>query len=639
MNIFGASSLESETMIVKMSKIEIAGPKEMLQEVLYLLRDMGIFQIEPVAAAGLHEKVGDAKIRPFSLDERTAFERLFLNDLRDRIDELFSYLPPIPVRTSHIEPRAVIHIVSKTIPMHITTAKDMHDRRKALEEERTGLAGYESFLAAAASLFKVEHEAPDLEFIGITIKDPDFVVHLREAIARITDWKFELLTKPAEDGTLVGLIAVEKEASVGVKQALVSERVPELILPPSFGGLTFQEKLASLKKRISDIDDDIRKIDADREVFCRRWAPLYRRVREWIDDRLSLLQATAFALETRMCFIILGWIPYNQVDALRKRLADAFKEQVVMEEKELREEDLDKVPVMLSNPAYFRPFELFTQLLPLPRYTSYDPTPFIGIFFPVFFGMILGDAGYGLLLITLALSLIKRQHADRLVRDAAKILLISSVYTVFFGILYGEFFGDLPNRLFGMEPICIERRTAVIPMLVFVLSVGTVHVILGFILGEINALKRKAKREVVFRLLNITVILGVAAGAASFAAGAPKLLTTPVIILILFAAPMLFFTGGLLAPLELLKGIGNIISYARIMAIGLTSVLLAFVANRLTGLMGNIFVGIIVAGMLHAVNIILGVFSPTIHSLRLHYVEFFSKFIEPGGRRFEPLKK
>jgi V/A-type H+-transporting ATPase subunit I len=135
------------------------------------------------------------------------------------------------------------------------------------------------------------------------------------------------------------------------------------------------------------------------------------------------------------------------------------------------------------------------------------------------------------------------------------------------------------------------------------------------------------------------MILCLATVLASFFKIFPSVLARPVIIAILILTPILLFTGGLLAPLELLKNIGNIISYVRIMAIGLTSVLLAFVANNLGGLTGDVVTGIMVAGLLHLLNIVLGVFSPTIHSLRLHYVEFFSKFIEHGGRRFEPLKK
>ncbi len=113
----------------------------------------------------------------------------------------------------------------------------------------------------------------------------------------------------------------------------------------------------------------------------------------------------------------------------------------------------------------------------------------------------------------------------------------------------------------------------------------------------------------------------------------------PLLLAILALLPLLILAGGLLAPLELLKSFGNIISYVRIMAIGLCSVLLAQVANQLGGMTGNLLAGFLVAGVLHLFNLLLGVFAPTVHSLRLHYVEFFSKFLEFGGRRFEPLNK
>jgi len=116
----------------------------------------------------------------------------------------------------------------------------------------------------------------------------------------------------------------------------------------------------------------------------------------------------------------------------------------------------------------------------------------------------------------------------------------------------------------------------------------------------------------------------------------PELLTRPLIISIIALSPLLLFSGGLLAPLELLKNVGNIISYARIRAIGLTSVLLANIANQLSGLTGDIILGLIVGGIIHLIGIIIGVFSSSIHSLRLHYVEFFDKFIELGGRRYSP---
>jgi V/A-type H+-transporting ATPase subunit I len=187
-----------------------------------------------------------------------------------------------------------------------------------------------------------------------------------------------------------------------------------------------------------------------------------------------------------------------------------------------------------------------------------------------------------------------------------------------------------------MKPLFIDRQKNIIPMLYFSMAIGLAHVTLGLALGFISALQRHTKKEALVKLLNIILIFLIIALIITFIGFFPRLLARPLIISILVLCPLLLFSGGLLAPLELLKNIGNIISYARIMAIGLTSVLLANVANQLSGLTGDIILGLIVGGIIHLIGITIGVFSSSIHSLRLHYVEFFDKFIELGGRKYKP---
>lgn len=622
-----------------MSKVEIVGPKRLLQDVLILLQKLNVLQIEPESAETVSEARAE-KTGPFLHDERerTLFERLFLDDLRRKIDELFNYLPKGPVRTSYIQPQSILGTILYTIEKHLNTVRSLHERRSSIKKKIAELEHFAVFLKTLDSLFKGTSAPPDFDIIGLTIKDASSVDKVRAAVSRMTGGRFKLFTVPAGDGSLAGMITIEKNIADSVSKELTREHVPEMTFPPQFDNLSLSDKITYLDAQVFHLSMESETIERQLAEMGRRWIPLYRRVREWTDERGSLLAATASICETQLCFYITGWMPSNDVGRLKAQLEASFGMQVVTEELHVREKDLEHAPIVLTNPPYFKPFELLGRMLPLPAYTSLDPTPYIGIFFPVFFGMILGDAGYGVLLGIIAFMSLKRLKNKDAV-NAFKILLVSSLYTIVFGLLYGELFGDLGARLFGLEPLLFERRTSVVPMMAFALSAGVVHVLLGLTLGSITAFKKHARKEGFSKVLNMVVILCLLAVFGSFFGFFPTLFSRPIIIAILIATPFLFFTGGLLAPLELLKSIGNIISYIRIMAIGLTSVLLAYVANELAGHMGDIVIGVAVAAMLHILNIILGVFSPTIHSLRLHYVEFFSKFLEQGGAKFKPLGK
>lgn len=624
-------------MIVKMSKVEIVGPKTLLEDVISLLQKNGVFQIEP-EKKGFVEEIDENYINSLIPDEKSFKERIFLESLKGMIDQLNSYLPSVMMRESYLNPSSIIDTISENLKKHLAEVGELNVKKQAIEKELQELANVKVIIDTAISISESEWEKSDIDFCGFIVRDTQAVEELKHLFKEILkkDVKIEAAILP--DGRAMAVVAFDRASSDIIKGLLKERKVTDYSLPTYLENLPLAEKIKSIEENIRHRQTELTKIQQRLLKFAGRWAPIYNQTRIWIEERLSLINAMASTFETKRCFFIYGWIPSNELKKIEKRIISTFEGKVIIQEKEIREEDLEKVPVILKNPPYFRPFELFVRFLPLPKYTTYDPTPFIGIFFPLFFGMILGDVGYALVLAVVALFLSRRYKKSQDIVDISKILLICAFYSAFFGVLYGEFFGDLPNTIFGIHPLWVERREAIMPVFYFAISVGFVHIILGLFLGALSAYKRHTIREAVFKLLNIALIFCGIIIISSITGVLPFIIARPLIIAVIIISPFLLFSGGFLAPLEVIKSIGNIISYARIMAIGLTSVLIAYVANKMAGMVGNIVVGVLIAVFLHLINIILGIFSPTVHSLRLHYVEFFSKFIEQGGRRYTPLK-
>ena len=622
-------------MIVTMSKIEVAGPREMLLPVLETIQREEVLQIAP----DIKERIGEGTVqnlRPLALDTRALAEQLFLEDLGNKVGRLLTLLPKVPARESYLSPSLAVDSIASLVGKHLDAAQQRLQRKEALQSEFGQLQRYLIFLGVIELLAPEGPAAADREFIGIQANDPMALDQLAKVADRILPGTVVTSAK-TEDGSYIGLLTTEKQLAHKLREGLRGNQIPEITLPPYLDRLPLPDKVKAAQARRDEVSAQVASIDKELIEMARRWRAIYQPVQSWIEQRLSLLRTSASLYETDRCFVLFGWIPSAAVAGLRQVLAEHHGDAVVVEEREILKQDFETVPVVLRNPAYLQPFELLVRLLPLPRYTSIDPTPFIAIFFPLFFGMILGDIGYGFVLLLVAVSAILFAKRRRIIRQAGEILLVSSIYTIVFGVLYGECFGELGTRLFGLRPF-IDRQTSLLPMVYFALAVGSAHVLVGLVLGVVSALKGRQTKEAVFRSLSILVVICAAGILASYFAPVAALVRGPLITVVLIIIPILILTGGFLAPFELLRYFGNIISYVRLMAVGLASVLLASIANRLAGAAGSVWIGVAVAILLHAFNILLGVFAPTVHALRLHYVEFFSKFMEPGGKEFKPLK-
>ena len=210
-----------------------------------------------------------------------------------------------------------------------------------------------------------------------------------------------------------------------------------------------------------------------------------------------------------------------------------------------------------------------------------------------------------------------------------------AAFAVAFGIAFGEFFGDVGARWFGLHPLLLDREKSLLPFLGLALAIGAVHVTLGLALGVVNTW-RGHPRQAVGRGVSLAMVLLIILVLLAALEVLPRGFLTPAVIALLVLFPVLILAEGIIAPIEFLSTLSNILSYARIMALGTASVMMAVVANELAGSIGSVLVGALFALLFHLVNFGLGVFAPTIHGLRLHYVEFFGKFHSPGGQAYRP---
>jgi V/A-type H+-transporting ATPase subunit I len=431
------------------------------------------------------------------------------------------------------------------------------------------------------------------------------------------------------------LILASSQAAPKVSALLSASRVEELPAPAGIGEKNLLRALPAIKARLAQIPEALRAVDAERRALAQAEGAWLSRLRVFLHDQLLRLDARSRVFAADYLFVIEGWLPGSRVADLQQRIQNALGSEVVMSTIATEDWTADAAPVSLHNPPLFRPFEVLTRMLPLPKYGTIDPTPFVAIFFPAFFGLILGDVGYGLMLAGLAAVLRLKSEPGTTMRSVSTVALACSSSAIAFGVLFGELFGSL-GHVIGLRPI-FNREQATIPFLSLAVALGVVHIVLGLVLAGVTAWRRGHRREAVGRGIALGMLVLTVLSLLAALEVLPEMLFTPFMIAILVAFTVLIALEGVVAVIELVSTVGHILSYARIMALGTASLMMAIVANEMVGALGSVLVGVVFALLFHLVNFAIGLFSPTIHALRLHYVEFFGHFFSPGGGEYRPL--
>ena len=616
-------------MILKMSRIRMLGPREQLQSCLGCVQDVGLVQlVEPGETEALS---------PLGLTLEQEHHVRSVRKVVEDIDASLDLLGETP-KAPKSPPDIALPEAALMAGRSRRELEALQERRQSLEEERALIMKFRPFFSAFRKIGESGLDLDGIRVFYLVLREggEQELRRIRVALRQVLGDGFELLSQPSESGDSAMLLAVPTPDAAKAEQLLSEAGVQALALPDRFEEESVSATIQRMQTRLQDLPSELATAERDRAEIARRRGPELAQIQASVRDHLATVEAMEKAVVTPRAFVLEGWVPKAAQPDLERQLQSCCGPGFELESVSSEEWSGDTVPVVLRNPRLFRPFEAITRMMPLPKYGTVDPTPFVAIFFPMFFGVVLGDIGYGTMLGILSLTLRLRSRADTTLRSVSEIGMACALFSIIFGFLYGELFGDLGHRI-GLHPIIFNREEAFFPFLGFAITLGIVHIVLGLLVGAVKMFHGDKRRAIGRGMAALMVVLIALALMAAFDR-LPEAFFTPLVITTLVALPILVVAEGVLAPVELVSTLGNVLSYARIMAVGTASVMMAVVANRMAGAFGSVAVGILFAVVFHLINFVLGVFSPTIHILRLHYVEFFGKFYSPGGAQYRPFR-
>lgn len=437
---------------------------------------------------------------------------------------------------------------------------------------------------------------------------------------------------------------------------------------PPLTSMVPAKQAEELEKEIRRVKTEIKAAEGRIEAMAPHRTSL-QFVADYYTMRAEKYGVLSGLVQSRSAFFITGYVPEDKAQSLEALLKDRYDAVVEFSEPE----EMEDVPILLKNNELVAPVEGVIESYSLPGKGEMDPSPIVALFYYVLFGLMLSDAAYGLIMVGgCAYCLLKLKNMEPGFKKTIKMFMYCGISTAFWGFMFGSFFGDAVNVIattffnrpdIRLAPLWFEPVSLPMKMLVFSFLLGIIHLFTGLGVKLYSCIKSgqviDGIYDAVFWYLLVgggivylltmsmfTEMLGLSftlPASAGTVAAAAALIGLVGIILTSGRESKNWFKRllkGLYGAYGVTSYLSDILSYSRLLALGLATGVISTVFNKMGSMLGNSLPGIIVFILVfligHSLNLAINALGAYVHTNRLQFVEFFGKFYDGGGRKFEP---
>ena len=431
----------------------------------------------------------------------------------------------------------------------------------------------------------------------------------------------------------------------------VKERALSALRDLGFSTVNFRGMTGTAKENDKALAENLAALEKERQEIEQRIAGLGGKREALLEasDRAAIAlrreEAKSRLVGTDKVFLLEGWLPADRCAEIEKML-EPFT--CATETREPTEDEYPQVPVQLKNNKLTRPLNMVTEMYSLPAYGTLDPNPLMAPFFILFYGIMMADMGYGLLMMIASVIISKKYRPKGTSGELFSLLGLCGISTFIMGALTGGFFGDFltqlvaivsPGTVFAL-PKLFDPLDDLTMILIGSMALGMVQIVTGMAISLIEKCKRKKFLDAFFEEITWWIVfigialLALGKGAAVLYVGCALVLLGPIVqgkgwgkLTGVFGSLYNHVTGYF----------GDILSYTRLMALMLAGSVIAQVFNMLAAMPGNVIAFIIISMLGNAMNFGLNLLGCYVHDLRLQCLEFFNKFYVDGGKPFHPM--